>query len=83
MISLSDTLPAGISKKRFCELMNINRSTLYYKPKGESEENLKYMEEMDKYSIDHPTAGVLTMVVKSEQAHPLGDGKNPFTGGQK
>lgn len=62
MISLSDTLPAGISKKRFCELMNINRSTLYYKPKGESEENLKYMEEMDKYSIDHPTAGVLTMV---------------------
>lgn len=22
-------------------------------------------------------------VVKSEQAHPLGDGKNPFTGGQK
>ena len=23
------------------------------------------------------------VVVKSEQAHPLGDGKNPFTGGQK
>jgi hypothetical protein len=22
-------------------------------------------------------------LVKSEQAHPLGDGKNPFTGGQK
>lgn len=22
-------------------------------------------------------------MVKSEQAHPLGDGKNPFTGGQK
>ena len=42
--------------------MNINRSTLYYKPKGESEENLKYMEKMDKYSIDHPAAGVLTMV---------------------
>ena len=23
------------------------------------------------------------LVVKSEQSHPLGDGKKPFTGGQK
>ena len=27
--------------------------------------------------------GNRTKLVKSEQAHPLGDGKNPFTGGQK
>jgi len=27
-----------------------------------------------------PCAG---LVVKSEQSHPLGDGKKPFTGGQK
>lgn len=26
---------------------------------------------------------LLIKMVKSEQAHPLGDGKNPFTGGQK
>ena len=42
--------------------MKFNRSTLYYSPKGESAENLDIMEEMDKYYINHPTAGVLTMV---------------------
>lgn len=42
--------------------MGLNRTTLYYKPKGESTENLKMMEMMDKYYLDHPTAGVLTMV---------------------
>ena len=42
--------------------MEFNRSTLYYSPKGESAENLDIMEEMDKYYINHPTAGVLTMV---------------------
>lgn len=41
--------------------MSFNRSTLYYKPKGENIENLKIMELMDKYYIDHPTAGVLQM----------------------
>lgn len=42
--------------------MHLNRTTLYYKPKGESEENLLIMQEMDKYYLEHPTAGVLTMV---------------------
>ena len=42
--------------------MGLNRTTLYYKPKGEFTENLKMMEMMDKYYLDHPTAGVLTMV---------------------
>ena len=52
--------------------MQFNRSNLYYKPKGESEEcsalplccakNLHVMEQMDRYYLEHPTAGVLTMV---------------------
>ena len=42
--------------------MDINRSTLYYKPKSESEENLSIMETIDKLYYDHPTAGVVTMV---------------------
>lgn len=42
--------------------MDINRSTLYYKPKGESDENLAVMEAIDKLYFDHPTAGVITMV---------------------
>ncbi|MBO4530597.1 MAG: transposase [Paludibacteraceae bacterium] len=32
--------PAGMSRNRFCHLMKINRSSLYYERQGESEENL-------------------------------------------
>ncbi len=62
IIELEKKCPAGIPRKRYCELMGLNRTTLYYKPKGESTENLKMLEMMDKYYLDHPTAGVLTMV---------------------
>ena len=51
-----------MSRKKFCDYMHFNRSNLYYNPKGESEENLRIMEAMDKYYLEHPTAGVLTMV---------------------
>ena len=51
-----------MSRKKFCDYMRFNRSNLYYKHKGESEENLRIMEEIDKYYLEHPTAGVLTMV---------------------
>ncbi len=61
MIELEKTRPAGISRKRFCELMGLNRSTLYYKSKGESAENLHIMERIDQLYLEHPTAGVLTM----------------------
>lgn len=53
--------PAGMSRKRFCAYMILNRSTLYYKPKGESPENLELMQEIDRYYLEHPTAGVLHM----------------------
>lgn len=62
IIELEKKHPAGIPRKRYCKLMGLNRTTLYYKPKGEFTENLKMMEMMDKYYLDHPTAGVLTMV---------------------
>jgi Transposase and inactivated derivatives len=62
VIELEKERPAGMSRKRFCEYMDLNRSTLYYKPKGESEENLYIMELMDRYYLEHPTAGVMTMV---------------------
>lgn len=61
IIELEKQRPAGMSRKSFCEYMSFNRSTLYYKPKGENIENLKIMELMDKYYIEHPTAGVLQM----------------------
>ena len=41
--------------------MKINRSTLYYKRKGESDENVTIMKKMKEIYNDRPTAGVLTM----------------------
>lgn len=55
--------PAGISRNRFCKYMKFNRSNLYYKPKGESGLNLRIMEIIDEYYLDHPTTGVKTMTM--------------------
>lgn len=38
---------------------------------------------LDKHEILQFSREKKGELVKSEQAHPLGDGKNPFTGGQK
>jgi putative transposase len=50
-----------ISIRHQCELIGISRSTVYYEPVGESEENLKIMRMMDEHYLEHPTAGVLQM----------------------
>ena len=55
--------PAGMSRNKFCKYMKFNRSNLYYKPKGESALNLKIMEIIDEYYLDHPTTGVKTMTM--------------------
>ena len=62
IIEIEKKRPAGLSRKSFCDHLQFNRSTLYYKPKGESEENLFIMNEIDKYFTEHPTAGQKTMV---------------------
>lgn len=50
-----------ISIRSQCELIAVNRSTVYYEPIGESEENLTIMRLMDEHYLDHPTHGVLQM----------------------
>ena len=50
-----------ISIRHQCELIELSRSTVYYEPVGESEENLKIMRMMDENYLEHPTAGVLQM----------------------
>ena len=50
-----------VSLRRQCDLLGINRSTIYYAPKGESTQNLEIMQIKDKHILDEPTAGVLTM----------------------
>jgi putative transposase len=50
-----------ISIRGQCELLEVNRSTVYYKPVPESEENLAMMRLMDEHHLEHPTHGVLQM----------------------
>jgi len=51
----------SVSIRHQCELLDMNRSSYYYVPKGENEENLRIMELMDAHIMEEPTAGVLTM----------------------
>ncbi len=50
-----------LSIKRQCNLRELNRSTAYYKPVGESEENLAVMKKLDELYIERPTRGSRTM----------------------
>ena len=50
-----------ISIRCQCVLLGLNRSSVSYKPVGESQENLDIMRLMDKRYLDHPTHGVLQM----------------------
>ncbi len=46
-----------LTLNRQCELLDINKSSLYYKPKGESEENLELMKVIDKLHTKRPYYG--------------------------
>lgn len=50
-----------ISIRAQCNLLDVNRSNVYYEPVPESEENLAIMRLMDEHYLDHPTYGVLQM----------------------
>ena len=50
-----------LSIRQQCQLLGINRSSVYYDPVGESDENLRIMRLMDQEHLDHPTHGVLQM----------------------
>ena len=47
----------GISIRRQCELLGINRAGLYYEPVGESEENLMLMRLLDNQYMEMPFYG--------------------------
>jgi putative transposase len=48
-----------LSCRKQCEMLEVHRSGLYYKPKGEKQENLEIMRIMDEHYMKHPTEGVL------------------------
>ena len=48
----------NISLKKVTGLLSVSRSSLYYKAKGEKEENIKLMELIDRKYTKDPTFGV-------------------------
>ena len=59
----------GLSIRNQCKLLGISGNAVYYKPKGESQENEETMRKMDRFYMEHPTAGARTM-----QLHLLDEG---------
>lgn len=49
----------SLSIRKQCELLSIHRSSYYYTPRGEKQENLEIMRIMDEHYLNHPTEGVL------------------------
>jgi putative transposase len=58
---LIDTGQKILSIGRQCELLGISRSGFYYKPRGESQENLRIMLDIDKQYLKTPFYGVEKM----------------------
>lgn len=52
-----------ISVRKQCELLSVNRSRVYYKPAEEKPENIEMMNIMDRHLSNHPTEGVLSMIL--------------------
>ncbi|MCB9250839.1 MAG: IS3 family transposase [Flavobacteriales bacterium] len=64
---------AGLSVRKQCDLLSVNRSLLYYKPMDEKPENIKMMRLMDEHLINHPTEGVWSMVyLLRDLGYPIG-----------
>ncbi len=62
-----------LSQRRQCALLRLTRSSLYYQPVGESSENLKFMEIIDKQFLETPWYGSRQMArFMQRQGHKCG-----------
>ncbi len=62
-----------LSVRRQCGLLSLARSTLYYQPRGESPENLKFMEIIDRQFLETPWYGSRQMARHMQrQGHKCG-----------
>ena len=52
----------SLSMRRQCELLGVNRSSLYYKPVGQDTEELVLMRRMDELHLEHPFFGSRMMM---------------------
>jgi putative transposase len=60
--AMVQTRTPGISIRKQCDLLSVNRSQVYYKPVAEKPENIEMMNIMDRHLTKHPTEGVQSMV---------------------
>ena len=60
-----------LSVRRQCELLGLNRSTLYYEPAPETAENLALLKLIDKQYTDHPFYGSRKMTRWLQEVMPL------------
>ena len=51
-----------LSRSRQCLLLDVSRSSVYYRPKGESAENLALMRRMDELHMEYPFYGSRQMM---------------------
>jgi len=62
-----------VSVRRQCKLLSLTRSNLYYQPKGESAQNLRLMEIIDKQFLETPWYGSRQMARHMQrQGHKCG-----------
>jgi len=62
-----------LSMRKQCALLQLSRSRLYYQPVGESAENLRFMEIIDKQFLDTPWYGSRQMArFMKRQNHQCG-----------
>ncbi len=50
-----------LSTRKQCNLVGISRSSVYYYPVEESDENLRIMRLINEHLIEHPTHGIFQM----------------------
>jgi putative transposase len=62
-----------LSQRRQCALLRLTRSGLYYRPVGESAENLRFMDLIDKQFLETPWYGSRQMArYMQRQGHKCG-----------
>lgn len=66
-----DRSEVRVSISEQCRLLSLHRSGLYYRPCGETEENLKVMKLIDEFFLDSPFTGTRKMLRYLERNHGL------------
>ncbi len=71
MIDRAHRLPV----KKQCELLEVNRSSIYYRPKGPSEADLALARRIDEIHVERPVSGqppCLRLQDRQENPRPAG-----------